>query len=77
MDQPFSSTTATVPARVAGQSVRAHPVHITDVQMPFASMVGFMVKWAIAAIPAFLILFVLFMVLGGVLGGLFHSMISR
>jgi len=45
--------------------------------MPFASMVGFMVKWAIAAIPAFLILFVLFMVLGGVLGGLFHSMISR
>jgi len=28
--------------------------------MPFWSMVAFMVKWAIAAIPAFIILMVLF-----------------
>ncbi|MEH6555895.1 hypothetical protein [Pseudoalteromonas tetraodonis] len=31
-------------------------VVITDIKMPFWSMVGFMVKWAIAAIPAIIIL---------------------
>ena len=31
-------------------------VVVTDIQMPFVSMVVFMVKWALAAIPAFLIL---------------------
>jgi hypothetical protein len=31
-------------------------VIVTDVRMPFGSMVVFMVKWAIAAIPAFMIL---------------------
>ena len=31
-------------------------VVVTDIQMPFMSMVIFMVKWAIAAIPAMLIL---------------------
>ena len=34
-------------------------VVVVDIKMPFFSMVGFMVKWAIAAIPAFLILFLL------------------
>jgi hypothetical protein len=34
-------------------------VSVVDINMPFASMVGFMVKWAIAAIPAVLILVVL------------------
>jgi hypothetical protein len=34
-------------------------VTVTDIQMPFWSMVRFMVKWAIASIPAFLILIVL------------------
>ena len=31
-------------------------VVVTDIQMPFISMVVFMVKWALAAIPALLIL---------------------
>ena len=34
-------------------------VTVTDIQMPFWSMVRFMVKWAIASIPALLILIVL------------------
>ena len=34
-------------------------VIVTDVRMPFLSMVVFMVKWAIAAIPAIIILAVL------------------
>jgi hypothetical protein len=34
----------------------SNPVTVTDVQMPFMSMVTFMVKWAIASIPAVMIL---------------------
>jgi hypothetical protein len=35
----------------------AAPVVVTDVQMRFSSMVVFMVKWAMASIPALIILF--------------------
>ncbi len=49
-------------------------VVVTDVHMPFWSMVTFMVKWAFAAIPAMIILivvgFVMTAALGGALGGL-------
>ena len=34
-------------------------VIVTDINMPFMSMVIFMVKWVIASIPAFIILSVL------------------
>ncbi len=34
-------------------------VIVTDIQMPFGSMVIFMVKWVLASIPAFIILAVL------------------
>ena len=40
-------------------------VKISDIDMPFGSMVIFMVKWAIASIPALLILMVLFAIFGG------------
>ena len=43
-------------------------VKISDIDMPFGSMVVFMVKWAIASIPAFLILMFLFAIFGGLLG---------
>lgn len=50
------------------------PVVVTDVRMSFGAMVNFMVKWAIASIPAVLILSILFgvlsLVFGGFLGGL-------
>lgn len=55
-------------------------VVVTDVQMPFWSMVRFMVKWAIAAIPAMVILAVvafifafLFGALTGSLGGVWRQ----
>jgi hypothetical protein len=35
----------------------AAPVVVIDVQMRFSSMVVFMVKWAMASIPALIILF--------------------
>ena len=43
-------------------------VTITDIKMPFGSMVEFMVKWAIASIPAFIILLLLGIMVMGVFG---------
>ena len=43
-------------------------VTVTDIKMPFGSMVQFMVKWAIASIPAFIILFLIGMMVMGVFG---------
>ena len=51
-----------VQTRPAVENVSGSPfarVIVTDIHMPFGSMVGFMVKWAIASIPAFIILFLL------------------
>lgn len=39
--------------------LRPTAVVVTDIHMPFSSMVAFMVKWAIASIPALLILTVI------------------
>jgi hypothetical protein len=46
-------------------------VTIVDVKMPFLSMVVFMVKFAIASIPAAIILMIIFGVLGAIFGGMF------
>jgi uncharacterized membrane protein YdjX (TVP38/TMEM64 family) len=48
-------------------------VTITDIKMPFFSMVVFMVKAAIAFIPAFLILSVIGSITFGLLGHFFAS----
>ena len=46
-------------------------VRVQDIDMPFFSMMEFMIKWALASIPAFLVLSVLFcVVLGIALGGI-------
>jgi hypothetical protein len=37
---------------------------VVDIDIPFGSMIVLMVKWIIAAIPAFIILFVLFTLVG-------------
>ncbi|MDG6778166.1 hypothetical protein QCB44_05550 [Thiomicrorhabdus sp. zzn3] len=49
-------------------------VKITDIKMPFWSMVMFMVKAAIASIPAIIILWIIFAVLAGIFGGIFGGM---
>ena len=46
-------------------------VIVTDFNMPFFSMVLFMVKWAIASIPAMIILFVAFSIMSIFIGGMF------
>lgn len=49
-------------------------VVVTDIHMPFLSMVVFMVKWVVASIPAFIILSIigsiLMMLFGGVIGSI-------
>jgi len=44
---------------IASVSLVASEVTVVDIKMPFGSMVAFMVKWALASIPAFLILLLL------------------
>ena len=47
-------------------------VIVTDIRMPFMSMVFFMVKWVIASIPAFFILAIITSIFMGVMGGMMH-----
>ncbi len=62
-----------------GQTIQ-HPqvVIVKDIDMSIGAMCLFMLKWAIAAIPAALILGFLFLFLGilfgGILGGLSHGL---
>lgn len=51
-------------------------VVVTDVQMPFGSMVTFMVKWTIASIPAMIILVVIGAIVTVVLGGVFGGILG-
>jgi hypothetical protein len=49
-------------------------VTVVDINMPFASMVGFMVKWAVAAIPAMFILFLAGIFCAALLGAIGMSL---
>ena len=44
---------------------------VTDIQMPFFSMVTFMIKFVLASIPAGIILFLIFFVGTAVFAGIF------
>ena len=50
-----------------------HEVIVTDIKIPFWSMVVLMVKWAIAAIPAVIILIIIISLFGAALGAIFGS----
>lgn len=54
----------------------SNEVVVTDIKIPFWSMVVLLVKWALAAIPAVVILIVIVgltsAVLGALLGGVFN-----
>lgn len=82
--QAYSSSASPVYPPVAQASyspgAARNEVVVKDIQMNFGSMVVFMLKWALAAIPAALILgfasvlifAVLSAVFGAALAGLFH-----
>jgi uncharacterized membrane protein YvbJ len=50
-------------------------VAIADINMTFESMVVFMIKWAIATIPAAIILFLLGLIFMALFGGLFAALL--
>ena len=50
-------------------------VVVVDIRMPFWSMVSFMVKWAVASIPAFMVLTALGMVILAVLGAMLRPLL--
>jgi hypothetical protein len=49
-------------------------VIVTDIRMPFLSMMVFMIKWVIASIPAFIILSILGAIVTAILGALMRGM---
>jgi CDP-diglyceride synthetase len=49
-------------------------VSVSDVSMPFGSMVVFILKWTLASIPAMLIIFLVALVIAGLFGGLFTAL---
>lgn len=49
-------------------------VTVVDIKMPFMSIVIFLVKAAIASIPAFIILTVIFGLMSVLLSGLFQNL---
>jgi len=51
-------------------------VSVSDVSMPFGSMVVFILKWTLASIPAMLILVLIAVVLAAVFGGMFAALQS-
>jgi hypothetical protein len=59
-------------------SAGPNEVVVVDVKIRFWSMVILLVKWALASIPAILILFLVGTLLSALFGGLFHwGMIGR
>ena len=53
------------------QEIKDKSVYVKDLDIPIKSMVIFMVKWAIASIPAFIILFIIFGIFFAIFGALF------
>lgn len=51
-------------------------VVIIDIRMPFQSMVIFMVKWALASIPAMIILFIALIFIGMLLSSIGLSVVA-
>ena len=53
------------------ESKNKNAVIVTEIQMPFGSMIVFMIKWVLASIPAMIILFLIFFIGTAVFAGIF------
>ncbi len=53
-----------------------NPVTVVDIRMPFGSMVVFMIKWVLASIPAFIILWIIFGAIIGLLSLVFGGLLG-
>ena len=77
---PVDSTEQTthtieVTKRSAERMKKTQPVKIIDFDMPFGSMVSFMIKWVLASIPAMMILFTIGFILSMIAIFMFGSII--
>jgi len=54
--QDMNRSNVTTPPPPSNPTTNVMPVVVTDIKIPFVSMIVLMVKWSIAAIPAFIIL---------------------
>ncbi len=55
------------------QKIEDQSVHVISFDMPFGDMVSFMIKWALASIPAFIILAFIGAIFFAIFGALFVS----
>jgi hypothetical protein len=62
---------------LSGYEEGSKEVVVTEIRMPFWSMVWFMVKWVIASIPAFIILAIIFWLVVAVLAGFGIVLMNR
>ena len=53
------------------KEIKDKSVYVRGFDMPFGEMITFMVKWALASIPAFIILFIIFGIFFLIFGSLF------
>jgi hypothetical protein len=74
-ERPTLTTQPAPYSKASGSSPQQ--VIVTDIHMPFGSMVGFMVKWAIASIPAMIILFIIGAIIFGIFGSLLFGVGSQ
>ena len=48
-----------------------HRIAVVDVDIPFWRMVAILIKWALAAIPATIVLMLIFMLVGAIFAAIF------
>jgi hypothetical protein len=70
------AVSVTFPAKITGGKMpnNIQEIVVTDIKIPFLSMVVLLVKWALAAIPAMIILIIIGMLLSMVVGAMFGGM---
>ncbi|MCC6165674.1 MAG: hypothetical protein IT329_00470 [Caldilineaceae bacterium] len=76
LDDRLDRVNAQLDQVVANQD-KINPVMVVDIRMDFGSMVVFMVKWALASIPAVIILFLIGFLLFACSTILFASLLTR
>lgn len=68
-----SDTAAACPhCGAVSQSDDSMPVIVTDMDMKISSMIWFLLKAAVAAVPAVIIIYVAWTIIGGIMSPLLH-----
>jgi len=66
-----TKTSSTTSSNITSSNITNSKVQVTNFDMPFEDMIIFMVKWSLASIPAFIILFIIFGILFAIYAALF------